>query len=237
MTLSIRLRSIVVEGTTEYRRFKQLEELTGIQADTWKSWYHGRQRPTADMIETASKAWPEYAFWLVTGTTDPEYGHVAPRDQGFPKGGDRKENSAILFKKRIELKEHALKVAKQFTEQDGYDDDLHLIDSWIRTVITIIYSERRLGIQEFASIDMSQYSDAAAASLRAEKLRKAEVLLQNEVIGADSYDEADLVLQRVERLIASANERLEPRLQAILEREKNAIARHFKDRKESLGQQ
>lgn len=232
MTLSIRLQAIIVEETTEYRRFKQLEERTGIQADTWKSWYHGRQRPTADMIESVSKEWPEYAFWLATGTTDSDYGHVAPNDQGFPKSADRKENSAIMFKKRIELKTQALKIAELFTKQEGYEDDFYLIDSWIRTVITIILTERRLGINDFDSIDMRDYSTAAASAKRAEKLRKAEVLLQNEVVDSDSYDEANLVLQRVEKLLESAGAKLDPRLQKILDREKDAIERYLKNRDE-----
>jgi len=103
MNLSNRLQAVVLEMTTEYRRFKQLENLTDVQADTWKSWFHGRQRPTAEMIEAAGKAWPEYAFWLTTGISDAAYGHVAPGENGYPKRSERKENTAALFRKLVDL--------------------------------------------------------------------------------------------------------------------------------------
>lgn len=81
LNLSERMRELIVFATDEYRRYKQLEITTGIQADTWKSWFHGRQRPTVEMIESAGKQWPQYAFWLTTGFTDIAHGHIAP--EGF----------------------------------------------------------------------------------------------------------------------------------------------------------
>lgn len=76
--LSERMRELIVFATDEYRRYKQLEITTGIQADTWKSWFHGRQRPTVEMIESVGKKWPEFAFWVTTGLTDEKYGHRKP---------------------------------------------------------------------------------------------------------------------------------------------------------------
>lgn len=77
MTLNDRLRELILQNIGEYRRFKQLEIQTGIQADSWKSWYHNRQRPTMEMIEAAFKIWPQHAFWLATGRADSKNGHLA----------------------------------------------------------------------------------------------------------------------------------------------------------------
>jgi hypothetical protein len=84
-TLSERMHLLVEQVTNEYRRFKELEVVTGVQADSWKSWFHGRQRPTAEMIEVVCKAWPEYAFWLATGGTDTRHGHITPEAQSWPE--------------------------------------------------------------------------------------------------------------------------------------------------------
>ena len=52
------------------RRFKQLEEWTGIASDRWSAVSLGRQRPTAEMIEALCTRYPEMALWLTTGRTD-----------------------------------------------------------------------------------------------------------------------------------------------------------------------
>lgn len=74
--LNDRLKSLVVEYIGEYRRYKQLELLTGIAADNWKSWFHGRQRPTVEMIEGVCLQWPQHVFWLATGRADSKNGHL-----------------------------------------------------------------------------------------------------------------------------------------------------------------
>jgi len=73
-----RLNCIISEHTTDRRRARELEELTGIPASNWKNAWSKKQRPTCHMIEAISKQWPQYAFWLSTGLTDPLYGHSAP---------------------------------------------------------------------------------------------------------------------------------------------------------------
>ncbi len=88
--LSERMHELIVFATDEYRRYKQLEIGTGIQADTWKSWFHGRQRPTVEMIEAIGKKWPEFAFWIATGLTDEKYGHRKPE-----KGSIKLELSSV----------------------------------------------------------------------------------------------------------------------------------------------
>jgi hypothetical protein len=76
--LGDRLRAVVQLTLTQSRRFKELEELSQIPATHWRNFFSGKQRPTVEMIEFASKQWPEHAFWLATGIDDPERGHIDP---------------------------------------------------------------------------------------------------------------------------------------------------------------
>ncbi|MDR6740990.1 hypothetical protein J2X56_003014 [Herbaspirillum sp. 1173] len=77
--LSARVRNVIFEKTAVVKRFKNLEDMTKISSESWKSVMYKKQRPTAEMIEAVCRRWPQYAFWVATGITDPDYGHVAPR--------------------------------------------------------------------------------------------------------------------------------------------------------------
>lgn len=104
--LSQRLHELIVFVTDEYRRYKQLETITNIQADSWKSWFHGRQRPTSEMIEAAAQEWPEFAFWLVTGITDSEHGHIGiatAYESGINEDYPEQKTARIFFKKKIQM--------------------------------------------------------------------------------------------------------------------------------------
>lgn len=79
--LATRLKSVVLEHTPERGRFSSLEEWSGIPADNWKSFWYGRQRPVAEMIQFASRRWPQYAFWIASGMTDTAHGHTCPPSQ------------------------------------------------------------------------------------------------------------------------------------------------------------
>jgi hypothetical protein len=77
-TIKDRLLLVIESELPDNRRFKSLEEATGIDADRWKAVWHDRQRPTAEMIESIAKKWPDCAFWLATGLTEPHAAHIAP---------------------------------------------------------------------------------------------------------------------------------------------------------------
>lgn len=63
----------------EKRNFwKRLEEITGINARTWRSIHEQRQRATTEVLAALGKLRPQYAFWLMTGITDVANGHIAP---------------------------------------------------------------------------------------------------------------------------------------------------------------
>lgn len=73
-----RIMQIIDAVVPVHRRFKALEELSGVRAQTWRSIYEGRQRATEQAILALCKHWPKYAYWLVTGTTDEDHGHSSP---------------------------------------------------------------------------------------------------------------------------------------------------------------
>jgi hypothetical protein len=78
MTIKERLRLAIAAKTRDRTRYVQLKELTGISGDIWKNFWFDRREPDAIMIEAVSRAWPEYAYWLSTGSTNVTGGHVCP---------------------------------------------------------------------------------------------------------------------------------------------------------------
>lgn len=47
-----------------------MEEATGVSATTWSNIDHGKQKANMEHLEALGKAFPQYAFWLLTGDTD-----------------------------------------------------------------------------------------------------------------------------------------------------------------------
>lgn len=77
-TLHLRLKTVIEAHTNPSKRLKELEELTEIPAATWKTYLTRGLRPSAEMIEAVARAWPDYAYWLACGDTEPERGNFAP---------------------------------------------------------------------------------------------------------------------------------------------------------------
>lgn len=176
LNLSARLRVIVLEKTDEYRRFKQLEVLTSIATNAWKNWYHGRQRPTAEMIESAAKLWPEYAFWLATGISDAEYGHSAPGLNGFPEEGKAQSNSARYFAVVREYYDEALSANEIFWKQELDNDVEKYYPDIIKDEnLRHLYSDAQLPIEIVDKLALMRNEVKKAM-----KLRKAEILLNLE---------------------------------------------------------
>lgn len=90
--LIARMRDVIESQTDAHRRFKELEERTGLKATAWQNFFNGRQRPTCDMIELIARTWPQFAFWLTTGIDDPEHGH-----QSVSKYRPVQERAATAF--------------------------------------------------------------------------------------------------------------------------------------------
>ncbi|ASU40254.1 hypothetical protein hmeg3_19470 [Herbaspirillum sp. meg3] len=91
------MRLLISLKVSEHRRFKELEEKTGVTSATWKSYWTTGTRPSSALIEAAAKHWPAYAFWLVTGIDDSAFGHTAPEGVGFPLRSTPQESSLAYF--------------------------------------------------------------------------------------------------------------------------------------------
>lgn len=78
MSINQRLRSIIDMELAEKNKFGLLEKISSIPQNTWRTWYVRNSFPNALMIESVSKNWPQYAFWLVTGVEDGIAGHQCP---------------------------------------------------------------------------------------------------------------------------------------------------------------
>jgi hypothetical protein len=218
MNLSSRLKAVVTEQTTDYRRFKQLEDLTSIPADTWKSWYHGRQRPTAEMIEAAGKEWPEYAFWLTTGISDPDYGHVAPGSAGFPVSSIRKENSAALFDRWLSLKATALAAARTYLDSNDMED----LEEWDELARMISQLQAVNGGE---AIDLTRYYAERKLCRDAESLRRAEIILITDMPKL-SYEQTEPLLELVDNLLKKVDGPSKAKLASILKRERTMVDRN-----------
>lgn len=66
-TLIDRFIMLVDSEADQKRRYKSLEEATGVPATSWTSVMRRRQRPTAEMIEAVARLWPRYSLWLASG--------------------------------------------------------------------------------------------------------------------------------------------------------------------------
>lgn len=118
--ISDRLKALIDRRTDKRGKFAQLEASTNITAESWKSFYYGRQRPNPDMIEAIATMWPECAFWLATGIEDDMHGHIDPtreHDRVAPRTA-----ATPYFHKLVELRRHKAKKGQGYdTWQEGVD--------------------------------------------------------------------------------------------------------------------
>jgi hypothetical protein len=99
--LGDRMKLLIDSQLDKRGKFGELHALTEIPAESWKSFYYGRQRPNPDMIEALAQTWPQFAFWLVTGTDDFFNGHTCPSTN--EKSAFRERDAAkAFFEKKIE---------------------------------------------------------------------------------------------------------------------------------------
>lgn len=100
-----RLTSIIVHTIDERRRYKSLEEITKISGATWRGFWNRNGSASGEMIEAIAKTWPQYAFWLATGATDPQSGHIAPPEANgiVEKENDELPQATEYFRFQINL--------------------------------------------------------------------------------------------------------------------------------------
>ncbi|GAQ30431.1 hypothetical protein K6V18_06595 [Ralstonia insidiosa] len=119
--IATRMRWLIETQVTEHRRFKALEAMSGISAEAWRAFWNDRQKPSSEMVCALAQAWPQYAFWLATGITDPDYGHVAPiSSPGYTvlKGREQPASTAE-FRYLIDLLRHEPQSDRELAEQKG----------------------------------------------------------------------------------------------------------------------
>lgn len=73
-----RVAAVVTAKTEPHRKFKHMEELTGVKAASWKAVCEGRQRANEEHFEAIGHCWPEYSLWLMVGKARPEMGQTSP---------------------------------------------------------------------------------------------------------------------------------------------------------------
>lgn len=74
----------------------EFEAETGVPAKTWANIELGKQKANEDHLQAITRKWPQFAYWLMTGLTQPEVGNISPeldelrknlaRAGGSPKG-------------------------------------------------------------------------------------------------------------------------------------------------------
>lgn len=126
---------ILIDSQLDKRgKFGELQALTEIPSENWKSFYYGRQRPNPDMIEALAQTWPQFAFWLVTGIDDFFSGHTCPAP-GEKSSFRERDAAKAFFKKKIEYARwiqrgspdqeiegdlyHSAEIHQQFVEEIG----------------------------------------------------------------------------------------------------------------------
>ncbi|TAK95908.1 MAG: hypothetical protein EPO09_07185 [Aquabacterium sp.] len=125
-----RVRLFMSELTDPRRRYKQLEEWTGIAADRWSAVWLKRQRPTVEMLEELCHHEPELIMWLTTGRTHRESGQISLEEAAAKK----RVNWQDLLTKvgaGMELTEDE-KLVKKCSDAYKLGDRSHLLPSFER---------------------------------------------------------------------------------------------------------
>lgn len=74
MTIGKRIKNILaIRGMPN-----KLEEMTGIDKDTWNNIKFGKQKANEEHIEEMCNALPEFKMWIGCGMMRPENGQFSP---------------------------------------------------------------------------------------------------------------------------------------------------------------
>jgi uncharacterized protein YoaH (UPF0181 family) len=204
-----RLRAVIDLKFETSRRFKHLQDETGIDANRWKAVWHGRQRVMPDMIETIGKAFPQYAFWMITGISDPQHGHVAPGDYGFPRHGEEQPSSNRYFREALAARAAAQAAMTKWMDADFDDPEQTLLiasdDQFLR------------GAHLIEPAETPELSDSLRRVHFAAKLRQAEIAVHGNMPDLD-HDETEAALKPIKRLLTESMQSYE-KLQMVAEME------------------
>lgn len=77
-----RIKELIdIKGTSDRKKYREMEAVTGVRSDVWKTIVRGTQRVNEDHINGIANAYPEYVYWIVTGQTLPEVGQISPHEE------------------------------------------------------------------------------------------------------------------------------------------------------------
>ncbi|MDW5415646.1 hypothetical protein R6242_03560 [Iodobacter sp. CM08] len=83
MSITERIKLVIQVRISDRSRYVDLQQITGISGNIWKNFWHARREPSAEMLESIAKTWPEYALWLTTGILYPAIGQIRPSSDRF----------------------------------------------------------------------------------------------------------------------------------------------------------
>ena len=191
--IEARLRALIEQAISTERKWKELEKLTGIASSSWVDFNRGKKRATADMIEAVSVVWPQYAFWLATGISDPQHGHVAPGDYGFPRRGEEQPSSSRYFREALAARAAAEAAMTKWMDADFENPELTLLiaseDQFLR------------GAHLIEPAETPELSDSLTRVRFAASLRRAEIAVHEDMPHLD-HDETEAALKPLKRLLA-----------------------------------
>lgn len=119
MSIRERMKLAIAAKTRDRTRYVQLKEVTGISGDIWKNFWFDRREPDALMLEALARAWPDYAFWLVTGATNVGSGHLCPSAAFcFEPGTAQLITDDALLKAGVEAAKSVEKIFADFPEDE-----------------------------------------------------------------------------------------------------------------------
>lgn len=127
-SISTRMRQLVEKKLPKYGRFQELERITNIKNATWQTWGRGRQRPTEQMIQAVATAWPEHAYWLVTGDELVLEGMTNPTKEYDRETQTLVEFTAKTLSMRLAIKNELFAASKldALIDEDGKLNSDHL---------------------------------------------------------------------------------------------------------------
>jgi hypothetical protein len=165
-----------------------LFELTGIAPETWRKFFLGKQRATLYMLQQVCIHWPEYAFWLSTGISDKEHGHM-------------KVAAKEVFQ---EVRNANISTRKVFEERIKYDDFSGGDAKGIRSALHALAD---YGFLE----DKEEYSPRSISRVEFfEKLRKIIFFLENYILDLhidDSINAFNTMLKEIHGVEEFAHEK------------------------------
>lgn len=189
-TLEDRLKLIIADLERDaYGRWTRLQGSTAISATRWKNVSQGTQRPAPDMIEAIAQLAPQYAFWLATGISDPAYGHVAPRNEGYPSPGQEQPSSTRYFKDAIAEKKLAMSDTQDWIDAERLEHAQNALESdvFVREIHLVARNPTTLKAQ-------------TSKRLKSAKLRATEIAMHEDVPNPDQ-NTAETVLKAIDQEI------------------------------------